>query len=257
MKYVVIVMVVLILVRIDMILLGIEKLGEKLKSNSSSPVSGETLPQPEVPITIKDDQSLALARSPRSEFFALLDDFHLNPKREVREQLIGLLKKNPNILGTNLDRVFEGEIMKLTDLIYNKSLELPLLLVDFLELLQGENLEFVRKFFTIMLDDDVEFFLKAYSRTKDTNCMIASLMGHQLPEEEVLNEYIEREQNLKAFLEREKIDPVIAMVGNNCLMVVQLQISKLTNAGASPQTQVPPTSSGSTPLSTPQGSQSP
>lgn len=225
-------MIVLMLVRIDMILLGIEKLGEKFKSSTSQQTTAETLPQPEIQIPINEDRSLA--RTPRSEFFALLDDFHLNPKREVREQIIEVLRKNPTILGTKLDPIFEGEIFKMADLIYNKSPELPLMLLDFLGLLQGENLEMVKRFFTLLMDNDIEIFLKFYSRTKEITCPIGVLLGHKVPEEEVLNEFIEREQSLKAFLAGEKIDPALSVLGNNCLTVVQMQINKLSNIPTPP-----------------------
>lgn len=231
MKYIVGILVVFMLVRIDMVILGVETLSEKLKSKTGgSTPQAEALPQPDNIISIKEDK--ALGRTPRSEFFSLLDDFHLNPDREVREKLIEVLRKNPTVLGFKLDPVFEGEIFKMADLVYNNSPELPNLLVELTGLLQGENLDMVKRFFTILMDHDLEPFLRAYTRTKDANCIIAGQMGHRVPEEELLNEYIEREDAFKTYLAKEKVDPALQAYAKNCLLILQLQMSKLAPSPA-------------------------
>ncbi|HXH75022.1 MAG TPA: hypothetical protein VNJ08_08655 [Bacteriovoracaceae bacterium] len=226
MKYVYIFIVVIILVRIDILIHGVETLISKAKKTN---VQTEALPSsdPQTNNIIPFTEDKSINQGPKSTFYILLDDFHINPIKSVREQLIEVLRKNPSIVGIKLDPVFEGEIFKLTDLIYNKNTELPYLLLDFLEILQGENLEMVKRFFTIMMDNDLERFLKAYSRGKDTNCMIANLLGHRVPEEELVFEYREREEKLTQFLTGEKIDPAISGLAKKCLLVLQLHLNKL------------------------------
>jgi hypothetical protein len=225
MKYLLILFAVLILVRIDLVIHGIESLAKKVEKNQHPIIINPIIAESEI-IPISEDR--ALKRTPRSVFFSLLVDFQTYPDQQVREQIIEVLRKNPKILGPDLDTVFEGEIYKLTDLIYNKNSELPLFLLDMMELLQGENLELVRRFSTIMLDNDLESFLSAYSRSKDTNCMIAKLHGFKVPKLEQFNGYYERDKMLTDFLKRDKIDPTIKALAKNCQLVVKLEIDKLT-----------------------------
>lgn len=227
MKYVVIFLAVIALAKIDMIILGFEKIGESLKKTSKpAPVVPTNIVQSDDHVSIKEDK--AIGRTPKSEFFTLLDDFHLNPSKENRMALIDLLRKHPTILGPKLDTAFEGEIFKMVDLIYNKSPELPLLLVDLLSVLQGENYEMIKRFSAILLDNDPDRFFLTFARSKDSNCSIAGLMGFRVPDEELFNEYVEREDLIAEFQAKEKIDPSAANYARICMMVLKMQLNKLS-----------------------------
>lgn len=238
MKYVYILLVVIMLVRIDLVIHGIETLMSNIKSSSAPAIATPVLPQPDDLISIQEGNAVNL--KPRSVFFSLLDDFHTNPTAEVRASAINVLMKNPTIFGPKLDRTLEGEIFKLSDLIYNKNKELPNFLMNLTELLKDENLEMVNRFFTIMLDSNPEMFLRTYTRSKDTNCIIAGLLGHRVPDEELVPEYREREEILNEFMAKEKVDPVLSALAQKCLLVVKLQINKLApEASVVPEAPAP------------------
>jgi hypothetical protein len=65
-------------------------------------------------------------------------------------------------------------------------------------------------------------------KTKDSNCSIAGLIGYRIPEEEFLNEYVERRENLLKFLSNEKLDSALRAFATNCELVVSLEINKLS-----------------------------
>ena len=94
----------------------------------------------------------------------------------------------------------------------------------------------VKKFFALWMDINMEQFLVAYSKTKDSNCIIATTFGDPIPENEKLNEYYEREDALKALLAKENINPVVEALAKNCLLVLGLEIAKI----APPDAQVAP-----------------
>jgi len=234
MKYLVIILVVVILAKIDVLLHGVDTIANKFQATreSRTPEVDPNMQPSDDLISIRDDRSFA--RTPRLEFFTLLEDFHLRPNREIRDRIVEILKKNPGLFNTKLDKKLEAEIFKLTDLIYNKNSDFAYFLVDLTEHLQGENLEMIKRFFTIMMDSNLELFLKVYSKTKDTNCMLAKLMGHRFPPEELLNEFIERQELLDNFLSQEKIDPTIHLLAKSCQLVVNMEVSKLNPENESP-----------------------
>ncbi len=240
MKYVVGLLVVIFLVRIDMFLGALERLGGKIKSaQERGPDPDSILAEPTEIISIKEDK--AIGRTPKSEFFTLLNDFYQSPTRETRERVVALFRREPKILGAVKDPVFEGELLKMSDLVYNKSTELPLLLLDFLGILEGENLDLIKRFFTMILDNDFDQFVATYSRSKDSNCIIASTFPHPVPEDEIMNELLDREYAITEFLKKEKIDPLHQGFARGCLMVVKHQINKLapqvlpSNSTAAPE----------------------
>jgi hypothetical protein len=241
MKYLVIILVVVILVRIDVLMHGVDTIANKVQSRKESripDIEPNVQPSDDL-ISIKDDRSLV--RTPRIEFFTLLEDFHLRPSSEIKDKMVEIFKKKPDLFGSKLDKQLEAEIFKLTDLIYNKNSDFAYLLVDLTENLKGENLEMIKRFFTIMMDSNLELFLKVYSRTKDSNCMIAKLMGHRFPAEELLNEFIERQELLDNFLSQEKIDPTIHLLAKSCQLVVNMEVNKLNpdNVSAPEETTTP------------------
>jgi hypothetical protein len=124
-----------------------------------------------------------------------------------------------------LDPQLENEIFRWRDLLNNNEPEAAKFMQDLMNILQGENLEMMKRFFSLWMDINMEHFLAAYSKTKDTNCSIATMLDN-IPEEERLNEYVEREDALKAFVAKEKVDPIQKNLANNCLLVLQIEIAK-------------------------------
>ncbi len=236
MKYIFILLGVIILVRIDLVIHGIETLARNVSKVSQRPATTDNLVVndsmvPNDVVSIKEDKSLK--RTPRTEFFTLLEEFSLSPTNETRLKLRLIVEKNPKLFSEKLDTDLEAQIFKMIDLIYNKNKEFAFLLLDLLEFLVGENKLMVEKFFTILMDSNLDLFLNTYSKSKDKNCMIAKFLGHKIPEDEVMNELLERQVILHDYLLRDKIDPLIENLAKNCQLVLNLEITKLTTPAES------------------------
>lgn len=221
MKYVVIVIIALMMARADLFLGLFDRIMEK---SAPAPVEVDTsgVKSNEL-ITLAEDQNLK--QTPRQTFLALLEDFHVNPVPEIHERAMAIFKDNPTMFSQKLDPQLESEIFRWRDLLNNNEPEAAKFMLNLMNILQGENLAMMKKFFSLWMDINMEHFLAAYSKTKDTNCTVASILDN-IPEEEKVNEYVEREDELKAFIAKEKVDPVQRNLANNCLLVLQIEIAK-------------------------------
>lgn len=224
MKYIVILLAVLLIIRIDVFMHLFDQTSERVQKfftpSSQPPTVAEA---PEI-IPLNEDRSFK--QNPKRTLLMLLTEFKVNPESAIRLRIISIIKENPSLLGIDLDPRFESAVFGLRDLIYQKEKELPLLLLDLLKVLKGENREMVRKFFSLMMDNDLTSFLQVYSQAKDENCMIASQLGDELPEQEKLNELKSRLASLEKYLEREDVSH--KLLASNCQLVVQIQINKIS-----------------------------
>lgn len=226
MKYVAILAVVLVIMRIDFIL----GLFEKISENSAPAVevdSSEISSSREI-IPVTDD--VTLKQTPKTTFLALLEDFHIRPSEDLRQRAMTIFKSHPTMFTQKLDRELESEVFRWRDLLNNNDPETVSFLLDLMGVLQGENLEMLKRFFSLWMEIDMGNFVAAYSKTKDVNCLIATTFGDVIPEEEKLNEYVERENALKALLAQEKSDAAQKAFISKCLLVLGLQINKMSPA---------------------------
>lgn len=253
MKYVFIFAALIILVRIDLVLHTFDQLYDKYTKRGN-----ETAPQTDVVIereviSMKDDKTLA--QGPRAIFFSLLEDFHQGPTKEKREKIIEIAKLNPTLFNDKLDKQLEATLYQLRDLLNQKNPEAIVLLVDFMNVLKVENLESVKRLFSLLIDIQIDYFIFYYSKTKDTNCMIISALADPLTDEEKLNLYYERTDALSAYLLKEKLDPIQKDFALRCQMVLKLQLDKLdpptTNSPSTNSESIEAVPSETAPVATP------
>jgi hypothetical protein len=222
MKYVVIAVIALLMARADLFLGLVDRLLEKSEPKTVE-VDASEVKKNEL-VSVAQDQSLK--QTPKQTFLVLLEDFHANPVPEIHDRAMTIFRDNPTMFGQKLDTELEAQIFHWRDLLNNNEPEAAKFMLDLTNILQGENLDMMKKFFSLWMDINMEHFVAAYSKTKDTNCSIASTFGDNIPEEEKLNEYVEREDALKAFVAKEKIEPIQKNLANNCLLVLQIEIAK-------------------------------
>lgn len=254
MKYVVIVVIALLMARADLFLGIVDRLLEKSEPAPVEVDASEVKTNELVPV----GQDQSLKQTPRKTFLVLLEDFNANPIPSIHERAMSIFKDNPTMFGQKLDPELESQIFRWRDLLNNNEPEAAKFMLSLMNILQGENLEMMKRFFSLWMDINMEHFIAAYSKTKDTNCMIAAIFGDNIPEEEKYNEYVEREDALKAFIAKEKIEQVQRTLANNCLLVLGIEMAKIApkpvpeESGADDQNSVP------VPLPTPdQGGVSP
>ena len=223
MKYVVIVLIVIILVRIDVILKLFDKTALKLQNSPTEVTSSDVdLPVQIIPL----DKDLSLQISPKSSFFSMLNDFRSSQDESVQAAALQILRAAPNMFSDPLDSDLEASVYRLRDLLVQKNKRTHELLLEMMKYLNGENLLMVRRFYSFTIDIDLEEFLKEYSKSSDSNCIIMAYHGDNLPFEEKFNELADRLRELDAFLLTKKADAVKAY-GRRCQIVLGLQVDKM------------------------------
>lgn len=250
MKYIVILVIVILFVRIDYLLGLFDRANEKLSNApSGNVVVDDSIANREV-IPVKQDRTLQ--RSKKDTFLALLEDFQVSPVADIHNRAMTILKDNPQMFGTKLDKDLENHIFRWRDLLNNNDQDAVNFLLDLMNVLQGENLDMVKRFFALWMEINMEHFIAAYSRTKDTNCTIVTTFGDRIPEEEKLNEYYDREEALKTFLAKDRIDPAQKALATNCVLQLGIIIDKLApkpdpNAVRTPETDPASAEQGTSP----------
>jgi hypothetical protein len=223
MKYVLIVVVALLMARADLFLGVFDRLMER-----SEPVSLDTNAsgiKPKELISVAEDRNLK--QTPRQTFLVLLEDFHSNPAPQIHDRAIAIFKDNPTMFNQILDSELEAQIFRWRDLLNNNDSETSKFMLNLMNILQGENLEMMKRFFSFWMDINMDHFIAAYSKTKDSNCSIATTFPYAIPEKERLHEFLERQDALKAFIAKDKIETAQKNLATNCLMVLELEIAKL------------------------------
>lgn len=224
MKTIVILVVIILFLRIDYLLGLFDKAAEKLSSSSQPAEVNETMSN-RVLIPVAQDRSLK--KTPRETFLALLEDFRTFPTVEIRLRAMSIFKESPTMFNQKLDQELESHVYRWRELLNNNEPEVVNFILDLLNILQGENQEMMKRFSSIWMDINMGQFISAWSRTKDTNCSIATTFGENIPEEEKINEYYERQDALKGYLQRQNLDPAHKALATNCLLQLTILLEKL------------------------------
>ena len=225
MKYVWIFAAVVILVRIDVVLKFFDRTAEKIQSTQTTELkAGDIGPGSDV-VSLQED--LSLKSSPRKKFISMLEDFHISADKEVKEKALELLRSQPTMLSEKLDKDLEAAIYRWRDLLMQKDKETNDFLIELIKSLKGENLEMVKRFFSLTIENDIGEFLSVYSKSADVNCLIMSYLADPLPEEEKYNELNERLKALTAFMASDKLNATNKAYAEKCHLVLKLQVDKL------------------------------
>lgn len=223
MKYIAAIVIVAIILRIDVIMRLFDKASDRFESRTPD-ISEIDLSEVTREIPAGNQN---LKQSPKNRFIGLLQTFRVTPDATYRSEAMALFKSHPTMFTEKLDPDLESALFEWRDLILQSSPELPEFLLELQGILKGENLETVTKLFAILLDQNLDLFLNSYIKTKDTNCMIATVVGDNIPDAEKVNELFDREKSLSEYLLREKVDPKLAAYVNSCLLVLRLHLAKV------------------------------
>lgn len=224
MKYALIIAAILIISRIDFFV-GLLERGLKKMDTVSSESELLILPNETPLISIKED--LNLKRSPRELFLSLIQDFHNYPNSLIREKALDLLQKNPKMFGETLDTNLESYIFQWRELLTNNNQETILFLFDLLENLKGENQNIIRRFLSTWMEIDLDKFIISYSKTKDVNCSIATILTASNNDEITYLLYKERAQALDSYLMKESLSEEIKAFVRNCRLQLEIVMEKL------------------------------
>jgi hypothetical protein len=227
MKYIAILVVIILFVRIDVLLEYFDKITGNARP-APQEINANDIKVEVQNIPLAQDKNLA--QSPRGKFFALLEAFRASPEASVRESAIGHLRLNPTLFSEKLDKDLEAQIFRWRDLLVNNEAEAVNFILDLNKILRGENHQMLLKFFSIWMEINMENFIAAYIRTGDINCEIATTIGDNIPDEEKINIFYDRETELKKMLVKEGIAPLHRTLAENCLNVLTSRIDEIDGA---------------------------
>src|SRR5690606_6706879 len=109
MKYIVVLAIVIVLVRIDFFVGQIEKAITRLTPAPPEVEASLTRPQ-DIIISVSEDENLQ--QSPRETYLALLASFRVYPDATIREKAIEIFKAHPTIFTAKLDRELESQVFR-------------------------------------------------------------------------------------------------------------------------------------------------
>lgn len=221
MKYVLIFVAVMLLIRIDVVI----ELGEKVVMMFRSEESQER-PDTygESPVIVRSETNVKL--TPRQQYLSYMDSFRVSPEKLFRNQAMELFKNHPQIFTNKLDAELEAKVYSWRDLVVQNAPEVPLFLLDLSNILKAENKDVVTRFFSVVLDINFEMFIESYPRTKDAACSPVTLIEAAVPEEEKFPELFERLGILEEYLAREGLVPEKKLYATICMNVLKIYLEK-------------------------------
>lgn len=223
MKYVVILVVIVILVRIDVVFKLFEKTAGKYQNSREEIKTGDIEPSSDL---VSVDNDLSLKTSPHKMFISMLNDFKNTSDLNVKNKAIEVLRSQTTMFSDKLDIELESSIYLWRDLLIQKNKTAHEFLIEMMKYIKGENLEMVRRFYSLAIDIDLIDFFNSYSKSTDTNCIIMGYVADNLSDEEKYNELEERLIAFDAFLLTEKAVPFLVFA-KRCQIVLNLEINKL------------------------------
>lgn len=226
MKYVLIFALAVVIAKIDTVMRLFDKASvvvSRQKTKLTDPPVPTDIKSESELVSVKDDPTLRI--DPHTRIISLMESYKLSPEPEIRLKIMEDIKIVPKMLTTTLDPALESVIYSWRDLFLNGHEDTMIFVLALENLLQGENQIMIRKFFSFMMDQNLENFLKSYSKSRDVTCKAAAYFGDPIPDLEKLNEYRERDEALETFLKKENLEPTLRTFASYCQQVIRNSLS--------------------------------
>lgn len=236
MKYVILFVVAIVLVRIDIVV----SLGEKVAMMfQSEPAQDRPDAFGEPPVIVRSESNVKL--TPKEQYLSFLESFRVTPEKGIRDQAMALFRDHPQIFSDKvLDTNLESRVYSWRDLVVQNEAEVPLFLLDLSNILKGPNKNIITRFFSVVLDINFEMFIGSYPRTKDTVCSPVTLIEAAVPEEEKFPELFERMGIIEEYLAKENLPADRKLYATLCLDALKIYLDK-QSASAPATTPAPET----------------
>lgn len=225
MKYIVIILLTLIILRIDMFIGVVERVWDKVPKSRPTPPA-ETIETPAVSTFsvsgLQDDQI--------SQFRLLMTEFSYAPDKLTRELVVNYLKNHPQVAEISESALF-FELDKWTPLSGEDNPEVPLILNDLMGVFKGKQLQTIQQFYSNILVANTELFFHYYPLSRDPNCMVAKYAWNN--QNKLTMEDIKSRQGL---IEETsvKLDPHKIDFASGCQLVLRVEKNKFSEPSEQP-----------------------
>lgn len=225
MKYILGIILVVILIRIDFILDLFDSARDRVSVAPTPVLENESAESR--PSTIPMDKDRAVNTSDRENFFNVLGLFARAPDETYRLKAFEILREHPEILKGSGEEAFTQAIFSWRDLLEQESQELVLFLNDLLMVLSGAPRTTVATFYSQILDEKPGFFVRSLAFDADKACTIGILFSNPETLASKLERLQERYDALEKIFLADEFTPAEKRIANVCIETIRLERERL------------------------------
>lgn len=234
MKYAIIIIAIIILVRWETIAKLVNKTEGLVTSSETSYVDQGASNQTEIVPVTKDK---VLEQTADQKIVALIEDFNRNPSDTTKALIIDEVKANPSYFAKEGHEGYISAMSKMSSHVQQKNLLVNNFLFDLWPFVKGSNLLIVRQLLAINFEDNLVSFIDLLAKSgRDPSCFIAEIIPDTLSKEDKERFLNDRKTALEKVNIDETQQPKVRTMAINCMRIVELELLKLNP----PQVETPP-----------------
>ena len=225
MKYAIIIIAIIILVRWETIVRLVNKTESLVTREDSKAVNQPANMQNEI-VPMTTDKNLDSSVDKR--IVNLMEEFNRFPSESAKELIIADIKATPEIVGQTAHEGFLSAMMKLTGHVQDKNQLTNDLLFELWPLVKGPHVLLVRQLLAINFNDNMVPFLDQLSKSgRDPSCSIGEMVPDSLEKDEKETFLLGRKEILSKIIDDEAQPPKVRTMGLNCFRSVEIALLKL------------------------------
>ncbi|GEM_PF-6596960 len=240
MKYAIIIIVIILLVRWETIVKLVDKTEGLVTTDEIKPTEQAASSQIEI-IPVTKDKSIE--QSPLQKIVSLIEDFYRSPSDNTRDLIITEIRANPGLFGESGQEDYLSIMSKFPSHIEQKTPLVNSFLFELWPLMRGANLLIVKQLLAMNFEIDLVSFLDQLAKSgRDPSCFIAEITPDGLTKEVKEKFLLERKANIEKIINDEAGFPKIKTMGLNCFRIIEIELLKI-NAPAAELPETTPTNS--------------
>lgn len=225
MKYAIIIIVIIILVRWETVAKLVGKTEDFVTPNQTNYIEQGVESQTEIIPVTKDK---AIEQSADQKIIILIEDFNRIPTEETKNLIISDIKANPAYFGTTGHPGFLSAMSKMSAHIQQKNLIVNNFLFEVWPFVKGANLLVVKQLLAMNFEENLTVFLDLLSKSgRDPSCSIAEYIPETLTKEDKEQFLKDRRASIEKITNDETKLPNVRTMAINCFRIVEIELLKL------------------------------
>ena len=225
MKYAIIIIAIIVLVRFETILKLVDRTQGLVTSSETLPTEQAEVNQ-SVIVPVSKDKSFE--QTPDQRIVTLIEDFYRTPTDTMKNLIISDIKGNPALFGETGHPGYLNIMSRMVSHIQQKNSIVNDFLFELWPLVKGANLLIVKQLLAMNFEENLVLFLDQLSKSgRDPSCFIAEMIPDGFTKEEKERFLNERRANLEKVSYDETQAPKVKTMSINCFRTVEIEILKL------------------------------
>jgi hypothetical protein len=224
-KYAIIIITIIILVRWETIVKLVDKTEGLVTSKETKYVDQGSSSQTEIVPVTKDK---SFEQTPDQKIVALIEDFGRNPNSSTKDLIIEEIKANPSYFSGQGHSGYISAMSKLAPHIQQKNLLVNNFLFDLWPFVKGANLLVVKQLLGMNFEENIVTFIDLLAKSgRDPACVIAEMTPEISSKDDKERFLIERRAAIEKIINDETQLPKVKTMAINCFRIVEIEILKL------------------------------